>query len=165
MLLLRYHYNVSTTRLDTHISCGRSDNLIISACASHNDLWVIVMDADQRCKDQRHMVTDNSHLQGVRPSETGATELLPREWISQLWDKGYFITAFAGALLPADCHAVLRLCIVGDPSTSVLDSPGRSQRQQMQSGRPTAPAWYQGRHCCTQAILTRSSAPSPHASG
>ncbi|KAK9804096.1 hypothetical protein WJX73_007044 [Symbiochloris irregularis] len=93
----RYHYNVSTTRLDTHISVGRADNLVITAVASYNELWLVVMDADPRVKDQRHIVTDNSHLRTSRPSESCATELLPREWISQYWDRGYFITAIAGS--------------------------------------------------------------------
>ena len=95
--ICRYHYNVSTQRLDTHITVGRQDSLVITAIAAYNELWLVVMDADPRVKDQRHIVTDNGHLRGARPSETYATELLPREWISQLWDRGYFITALAGA--------------------------------------------------------------------
>lgn len=105
----RYHYNVSTARLDTHISVGKNDNLVITAVSSYNDLWVVVMDADPRVKDQRHVVTDNSHLHGTRPSESCATELLPRDWISQYWDRGYFITSFAGGALFIQHHAGLGL--------------------------------------------------------
>ena len=42
----RYHYNVSTQRLDTHISYGVRDKLTISSVTSYSNLWAVVMDCD-----------------------------------------------------------------------------------------------------------------------
>ena len=41
----RYHYNVSTARLDVHVNKGRADGLHVSSVGSSGDLWAVIMDA------------------------------------------------------------------------------------------------------------------------
>ena len=42
---------------------------------------------------QRHMLSQSQAEGGV-----GSTELLPKHWITEQWNAGYFITALAGAV-------------------------------------------------------------------
>ena len=52
----RYHYNVSSQRLDTHINYGSTDSLSISSVATYNNLWAIVMDCDPAVANQRYLL-------------------------------------------------------------------------------------------------------------
>ena len=46
----RYHYNVSSARLDTHIGYGSRDKLTISSLASYQNMWAVVMDCDPQVR-------------------------------------------------------------------------------------------------------------------
>ena len=48
--LCRYHYNVSSQRLDTHISYGIKDKLTMSSVASYSNMWAVVMDCDPQVR-------------------------------------------------------------------------------------------------------------------
>lgn len=50
----RYHYNVSSARLDTHIGYGSRDKLTISSLASYTNMWAVVMDCDPQVRLQQH---------------------------------------------------------------------------------------------------------------
>ena len=41
----RYHYNVSTCRLDVHVTKGRADGLHVSSVGAAGELWAVIMDA------------------------------------------------------------------------------------------------------------------------
>jgi len=41
----RYHYNVSTCRLDVHVTKGRADGLHVSSMGAAGELWAVIMDA------------------------------------------------------------------------------------------------------------------------
>ncbi|KDD76924.1 hypothetical protein H632_c65p1 [Helicosporidium sp. ATCC 50920] len=79
----RYHYNVNAARLDVHIAKGYEDGLSISAVCAYNDLWAIIMDAGASLAGQVYHVAPGGFL--------------PKEWIMEQWDRGYYITAAAGA--------------------------------------------------------------------
>lgn len=78
----RYHYNVSHQRLDVHVSKGFEDGLSITSVCACGELWAIIMDAGQRLAQQVYKVTPRGFL--------------PKEWIMEQWDRGFYITAAAG---------------------------------------------------------------------
>ena len=82
MHVCRYHYNVSTDRLMSHVKKGWDQNLRISSATSNNNLWAVVM-------DQSTGYTKQSYKVG--PS------FLPKSWCLEQWDAGFYITAVAGA--------------------------------------------------------------------
>ena len=55
----RYHYNVSSQRLDTHINYGSTDNLSISSVTTYNNLWAVVMDCDPAVAHQRYLLASS----------------------------------------------------------------------------------------------------------
>ncbi|KAL4442959.1 hypothetical protein ABPG77_008450 [Micractinium sp. CCAP 211/92] len=79
----RYHYNVSNHRLDVHVSKGFDDGLYISSVCACGDLWAIIMDAGTGFSQQVYRVAQRSFL--------------PKDWIMEQWDKGFYITAIAGS--------------------------------------------------------------------
>ncbi|KAI3436643.1 hypothetical protein D9Q98_006059 [Chlorella vulgaris] len=79
----RYHYNVSNHRLDVHVSKGFDDGLYISSVCACGDLWAIIMDAGTGFTQQVYRVAPRSFL--------------PKDWIMEQWDKGFYITAIAGS--------------------------------------------------------------------
>lgn len=78
----RYHYNVGSTRLDVHVKKGLSDGLYISSVGCASDLWGIIMDAGTGFNQQLYRVVPDAFL--------------PKEWIMEKWDLGFYITAVAG---------------------------------------------------------------------
>ena len=58
----RYHYNVSSQRLDTHINYGSTDNLSISSVTTYNNLWAVVMDCDPAVAHQRYLLASSQVL-------------------------------------------------------------------------------------------------------
>ncbi len=78
----RYHYNVSANRLEFHVNKGLADGLYISAVACCGDLWAVIMDAG---------TNHTAQTWTVEP------EFLPKKWVMQQWDQGYYITTVAGA--------------------------------------------------------------------
>ena len=76
---------MSGHRLDVHVQKGISDGLYISSVGCAGDLWAVIMDAGTGFTAQCYSVT------------VGA--FLPKEWIMEKWDQGYYITAVAGANL------------------------------------------------------------------
>lgn len=84
--LCRYHYNVGSTRLDVHVKKGLADGLYISSVGCTSDLWGIIMDAGTGFSQQLYRVVPDAFL--------------PKEWIMEKWDLGYYITAVAGWHLP-----------------------------------------------------------------
>lgn len=79
----RYHYNVANGRLDVHVSKGFDDDLYISAVCAAGELWAIIMDAGTKFTSQVYHIAPR--------------QFLPKEWILEQWDKGYYITAVAGS--------------------------------------------------------------------
>ncbi|KAG2430221.1 hypothetical protein HXX76_010320 [Chlamydomonas incerta] len=79
----RYHYNVNTSRLLVHVQKGWEDGLYISCVSSCQNLWAIVMDAGTDYTQQIYKVHYNSFL--------------PKEWIMEKWEEGYYITAVSGS--------------------------------------------------------------------
>ena len=78
----RYHYNVSADRIARHIEKGNEDGLFISSVTCSDELWGLIMDAGTGFSQQVWV-----HLQSF----------LPKEWIMEQWDAGYYITALAGS--------------------------------------------------------------------
>ncbi|GLI66524.1 hypothetical protein VaNZ11_010394 [Volvox africanus] len=79
----RYHYNVNTGRLLVHVQKGWEDGLYISCVSSCQNLWAIVMDAGTDYTQQIYKVHYNVFL--------------PKEWIMEKWEEGYYITAVSGS--------------------------------------------------------------------
>ena len=61
---------------------GLSDGLFISSVGCASDLWGIIMDAGTGFSQQLYRVVPDAFL--------------PKEWIMEKWDLGYYITAVAG---------------------------------------------------------------------
>jgi serine/threonine protein kinase len=78
----RYHYNVSNQRLNVHVSKGFDDGLCITSVCACGELWAIIMDAGAGYNGQVYRATPK--------------QFMPKEWIMEQWDKGYYITAVAG---------------------------------------------------------------------
>ncbi|XP_073042274.1 casein kinase 1-like protein HD16 isoform X1 [Primulina eburnea] len=78
----RYHYNVEDSRLFQQIVEGRKDGLLISAVASCENLWALVMDSSTGFTEQ---VYERSPL------------FLHKAWICRQWDQNFYISAVAGA--------------------------------------------------------------------
>lgn len=81
----RYHYNVSNHRLDVHVAKGYADGLYISSVCACCELWAVIMDAGTGYTDQVYKVAPRAFL--------------PKDWIMEQWDRGYYITAIAGMCL------------------------------------------------------------------
>eukprot|EP00200_Dunaliella_tertiolecta_P000955 CAMPEP_0202362956 /NCGR_PEP_ID=MMETSP1126-20121109/14942_1 /ASSEMBLY_ACC=CAM_ASM_000457 /TAXON_ID=3047 /ORGANISM="Dunaliella tertiolecta, Strain CCMP1320" /LENGTH=607 /DNA_ID=CAMNT_0048957273 /DNA_START=143 /DNA_END=1963 /DNA_ORIENTATION=- len=79
----RYHYNVANSRVDQHVEKGNEDGLFISSVACCQDLWALIMDAGTEFTAQVYTLVQ---------------QFLPKEWIMEKWEEGYYITAMAGAL-------------------------------------------------------------------
>ena len=106
----RYHYNVASDRLSVHIHKGYADGLFISSVACCQDFkapWAIIMDAGTNFHEQMF------HL--------APGEFLPKSWIMDGWEEGYYITALAGTGPPAtsDYHPSGALVVMskGTPYT------------------------------------------------
>jgi hypothetical protein len=79
----RYHYNVSTLRLETHLVKGFTEGLFISNVACCGELWAVIMDAGDSFTRQVYTVAERAFL--------------PKDWILEQWNLGYYITSVAGA--------------------------------------------------------------------
>lgn len=79
----RYHYNVASNRLAVHVQKGWEELLYISAVSSCNNLWAVIMDAGTGYSHQIFKIHYNSFL--------------PKEWIMEKWEEGYYITSVAGS--------------------------------------------------------------------
>ena len=79
----RYHYNVSSQRLEVHVNKGFEDGLLISSVCACGDLWAIIMDAGTKYTSQIYKVATK--------------QFLPKDWIIEQWDKGYYVTAVSGS--------------------------------------------------------------------
>ena len=73
---------MSAHRLDVHVQKGMSDGLYISSVGCAGDLWAVIMDAGTGFSAQQYKVVPAAFL--------------PKEWIMEKWDQGYYITAVAG---------------------------------------------------------------------
>ena len=73
---------MSAHRLDVHVQKGMSDGLYISSVGCAGDLWAVIMDAGTGFSAQQYKVVPSAFL--------------PKEWIMEKWDQGYYITAVAG---------------------------------------------------------------------
>ncbi|KAK6161902.1 hypothetical protein DH2020_001743 [Rehmannia glutinosa] len=78
----RYHYNVTDEGLAQHIAKGDDDGLFISSVASFSNLWALVMDAGTNFSTQVYTLSPC---------------FLQKEWITEQWEKKFYITAIAGA--------------------------------------------------------------------
>lgn len=79
----RYHYNVRHDRISQHVDKGNDDNLYISSVACSQELWALIMDAGTGFTNQ---VWDYS-----------PNQFLPKDWIVEQWEDGYYITCLAGS--------------------------------------------------------------------
>jgi len=79
----RYHYNVANTRVDQHVEKGNDDGLYISSVACCQELWALIMDAGTGFTAQVYSMSN---------------VFLPKEWIMEKWEEGYYITAMAGSM-------------------------------------------------------------------
>jgi hypothetical protein len=79
----RYHYNVSSARLSLHLAKGYDDGLRVSCACACADLWAVVMDAGTGYSAQVY--------------HTAAKAFLPKDWVTEHWDRGYYITSVAGS--------------------------------------------------------------------
>lgn len=109
----RYHYNVTDSRLQQHVEKGREDGLFISCVASSVNLWAIIMDAGTGFTSQVYQLSPmffnkvgNStfswqfcyHIfKYAVISNLISCKLFHQEWITEQWDKSYYITSIAGA--------------------------------------------------------------------
>ena len=78
----RYHYNVANSRIEQHVDKGNDDGLFISSVSCAQELWALIMDAGTGFNAQVWELS---------------TQFLPKDWILEQWDDGYYITAFAGS--------------------------------------------------------------------
>jgi hypothetical protein len=78
----RYHYNVANNRVAQHVEKGNDDGLFISSVACCQDLWALIMDAGTGFSHQVYTLNP---------------QFLPKEWIMEKWEDGFYITAMAGA--------------------------------------------------------------------
>lgn len=78
----RYHYNVAHNRVAQHVEKGNDDGLYVSSVACCQDLWGLIMDAGTGFTQQVY---------------TLAVNFLPKEWIMEKWEEGFYITAMAGS--------------------------------------------------------------------
>ena len=79
----RYHYNVANTRVEQHVEKGNDDGLYISSVACCQELWALIMDAGTGFTAQVYNLSQH---------------FLPKEWIMEKWEEGYYITAMAGSM-------------------------------------------------------------------
>eukprot|EP01023_Acetabularia_acetabulum_P005347 TRINITY_DN12181_c0_g1_i4.p1 TRINITY_DN12181_c0_g1~~TRINITY_DN12181_c0_g1_i4.p1 ORF type:complete len:315 (-),score=36.10 TRINITY_DN12181_c0_g1_i4:141-1085(-) len=79
----RYHYNVGTQRLEVHVQRGYEDGLRICAVCACGELWAVIMDAGTNFTNQVYT---------VQPGK-----FLPKDWIIERWEAGFYITAVAGS--------------------------------------------------------------------
>jgi len=87
----RYHYNVASERLSVHIQKGYEDGLFISSAACCQEVkvpWAIIMDAGTGFEEQVFQLSPK--------------EFLPKSWIMERWEEGFYITALAGMGAPGD---------------------------------------------------------------
>ncbi|XP_010690200.2 casein kinase 1-like protein HD16 [Beta vulgaris subsp. vulgaris] len=77
----RYHYNVTDVRLDAHIAKGYADGMYITSLASSDDLWSLIMDAGSHFSAQVYKLSP---------------QFFNKDWIMEMWDQSYYITAAAG---------------------------------------------------------------------
>lgn len=78
----RYHYNVANNRVAQHVEKGNDDGLFVSSVACCQDLWGLIMDAGTGYSQQ---------VYSLNP------QFLPKDWIMERWEDGYYITAMAGS--------------------------------------------------------------------
>lgn len=79
----RYHYNVANTRVEQHVEKGNDDGLYISSVACCQELWALIMDAGTGFAAQVYSLSN---------------QFLPKEWIMEKWEEGFYITAMAGSM-------------------------------------------------------------------
>eukprot|EP00210_Caulerpa_lentillifera_P002175 g2089.t1 len=78
----RYHYNVTDQRVAQHIAKGNENGLQVTAVGCATDLWALIMDAGTDYTEQLYNISD---------------EFLPKDWILEHWEEGYYITSMAGS--------------------------------------------------------------------
>eukprot|EP00890_Picochlorum_soloecismus_P003283 jgi/Picsp_1/3956/NSC_01468-R1_protein len=78
----RYHYNVANNRVAQHVEKGNDDGLFVSSVACCQDLWGLIMDAGTGFTQQ---------VYSLNP------QFLPKDWIMERWEEGYYITSMAGS--------------------------------------------------------------------
>jgi len=79
----RYHYNVANTRVEQHVEKGNDDGLYISSVACCQELWALIMDAGTGFSAQVYNLSN---------------QFLPKEWIMEKWEEGFYITGMAGSM-------------------------------------------------------------------
>jgi len=78
----RYHYNVAASRVGQHVVKGNDDGLFLSSVACCSELWALIMDAGTGFTAQVYNLS---------------AHFLPKDWIMEKWEEGYYITSMAGS--------------------------------------------------------------------
>ena len=68
--------------MEQHINKGIEDGLQVTAVACCHDLWALIMDASPNFTEQVFTISN---------------EFLPKDWILERWEEGYYITCMAGS--------------------------------------------------------------------
>lgn len=103
----RYHYNVANTRVEQHVEKGNDDGLYISSVACCQELWALIMDAGTGFTAQTYSLSNH---------------FLPKEWIMEKWEEGYYITAMAGSMSSASLVVMSKGTPYTQQSYKVSDS-------------------------------------------
>jgi len=80
----RYHYNVTSLRVNQHVEKGNDDGLFISSIACYQELWALIMDAGTGYTDQVYQLSST---------------FLPKDWIMERWEEGFYITSITGSVV------------------------------------------------------------------
>ena len=110
---------MANNRVQQHVEKGNDDGLHISSVACCQDLWALIMDAGTGFAQQVYDLSNQVGGRGGRGAggvaegylcevETDAfgalphlpaapAQFLPKDWIMEKWEEGYYITAMAGS--------------------------------------------------------------------
>lgn len=69
-------------RVNQHVEKGNLDGLFISSVACCSELWALIMDAGTTFTAQVYNLSQ---------------QFLPKDWIMERWEEGYYITSMAGS--------------------------------------------------------------------
>lgn len=103
----RYHYNVAKNRIAQHVDKGNEDSLFISSVACSLELWALIMDAGTGYTAQVWELSD---------------QFLPKDWIVEQWEEGYYISCLAGSATGASLVVMSKGTPYTQQSYKVSDS-------------------------------------------
>lgn len=99
---------MANTRVQQHVEKGNDDGLHISSVACCQEMWALIMDAGTGFNAQVYNFSSN--------------QFLPKEWIMEKWEEGYYITAMAGSLMGSSLVVMSKGTLYTQQSYKVSDS-------------------------------------------